>query len=67
MLINGDAGPVGSVDIGSMLAGSIKLVDGIRNPGAQISRRNFLDAFYYGGGIVVAGGRPASLRLCCSR
>lgn len=41
------------VAVGAMLVGSIKYVNGVDKPGAQVTRGQCLGAFYYGGSTVL--------------
>ena len=53
MLVQSKDTQVAIVAIGAMLVGSIKYVNGIENPGTEITRGQCLGAFYYGGSTVV--------------
>jgi phosphatidylserine decarboxylase len=55
--------PIAIVAVGAMLVGSIKYVDGVDTPGAQIRRGQCLGAFYYGGSTVIVVYPPGEVVL----
>ncbi|KAH8648663.1 phosphatidylserine decarboxylase-domain-containing protein [Xylariales sp. PMI_506] len=50
----GTGSPVAVIAVGAMLVGSIVYVDGVDQPGTEISRGQTLGAFKYGGSTVIA-------------
>jgi len=55
--------PIAIVAVGAMLVGSIKYVDGMNEPGAQVRRGQCLGAFYYGGSTVIVVYPPGEVVL----
>jgi phosphatidylserine decarboxylase len=55
--------PIAIVAVGAMLVGSIKYVNGMNNPGAQMRRGQCLGAFYYGGSTVIVVYPPGEVIL----
>lgn len=55
--------PIAIVAVGAMLVGSIKYVNGMNTPGAQMRRGQCLGAFYYGGSTVIVVYPPGEVVL----
>jgi phosphatidylserine decarboxylase len=55
--------PVAIVAVGAMLVGSIRYMEGVDKPGAQIRRGQCLGAFYYGGSTVIVLYPPGEVVL----
>lgn len=55
--------PIAIVAVGAMLVGSIKYMEGVDQPGAQIRRGQCLGAFYYGGSTVIVLYPPGEVVL----